>query len=153
VKKLRLALILAMVAGLLSLVPCKRWQGLFPEAEFKLLVVDRAGRPVEGAELSVRDSRHVPSDNYPIDEFSRDTPVRSDKNGIIRVHHRIKRGEFGGECRHFFFVIPVGTCSAPKFDIIIKKNGSSFQTDFAELYNLVPPNEDGQYFIERKVTL
>jgi hypothetical protein len=125
----------ALAVGLfaiLSFMPAERWQGHFSEASYRLKIINPDGTPIEGARLHVINERGTHALGYPVDEY-RGAALISDSGGYIRFRHTTQPHEFGGECRHLFFLIEVGQCHAPAYECIIQHNSKSTRLSFNKL--------------------
>ncbi len=92
------------------------WDGGFPFAEVRIIVVDESGDPVPNVAMSVtRRKGGQPALGYPISEFG-GSPVVGNSDGEITCHQTDSGLQFGGHAWRLFWCIPVGFQS-PKFDV------------------------------------
>lgn len=93
------------------------WDGGFPQVEFQVTVIDRGGVPLEGVTLSVTSHNGETTFGYPVTDFTESLTPTSDERGLLVFHHVNLSPEYGGKCRKLFFLIPVGTCEAPRYTL------------------------------------
>jgi hypothetical protein len=91
------------------------WDGAFPQTEFRLLFRDGNGKPIPGVELRVENRSGSTFFHYPVTDYLPEQIPTSDKDGVMVFHHVSRGIEFGGQCSHFLFVVPVGECASPQY--------------------------------------
>jgi hypothetical protein len=114
----RIGIWLCLLLGFttVSLVVTHRtWDGCFDEAEFQIKFIDVEGNPVAGVTLRVTDRMKERSFHYPVSDYSEKHSPVSGNDGVITFHHVWRGAEFGGNCCHLFFLIPLGKCSWPVY--------------------------------------
>ena len=104
-----------LLLALASLANVMVWDGAFRQAEYQLVFVDRAVKPVPRIELYVENENGANFYHYPVTDYSPDRTPTSDDKGVLTFHHVSPSLEFGGKCGNLFWVIPVGTCDSPIF--------------------------------------
>ena len=128
-RKIRVSMLVGgvlILSSLATLLPCQRWQGSFTAAEYRVSVTDGRGAPITGVCMDVLDDYGNVCYTQPIDESTRACSIVSDMNGKMAFHHASrKHSEFGGECRRFLFLIPVGSCTAPKYALVFSQRATA----------------------------
>ena len=111
------------------------WDGGFPSAEFRLIVLDENSQPIQGAILHVYEhKKRELAFKYPLDNYTSDRDLVSDKDGSIVTFHVSRGMEFGGLDWKLFWIFPIGR-GAPEFDCEITAAGyKSYKFGFARLY-------------------
>jgi hypothetical protein len=114
------------------------WDGAIPSANFKIKVIDKEGKPVNGAKLTIFSKQSflslqkTPAYSFPIHQFTEHYQPTSNENGIIKISHICKkRIEISGAAFALFWVIPV-SLGDPHFIVTIKASDgreSSFAYD------------------------
>jgi len=109
--------VLAVVLGCcLVMSPETQWLGGYHGGTFEFEFKDIHGNPVEGIQLEVSNAHGERVDDYLIRDFSKDGRRSSDAKGVLTV--RTNNPRFGGSCKYWFFVIPVGPCPPGKGPVI-----------------------------------
>src|ERR1043166_2121533 len=111
------------------------WDGGFPSAEFRLIVLDENSQPIQGAILHVYEhKKRELAFKYPLDNYTSDRDLVSDKDGSIVTFHVSRGMEFGGLDWKLFWIFPMGR-GAPEFDCEITAAGyKSHKFGFGRLY-------------------
>jgi hypothetical protein len=80
------------------LISCKIWDGGYKQSKIDLVFVNERGQPIKDVVLKVFVTRYGKEAlDWPVTNYTADSPVRSDSNGIISLFHkRFGHFEFGG---------------------------------------------------------
>ena len=113
------AILVVVLAVLVSLVPVVHWDGGYHPARYDVRVVDEHGRPVPGATLRVhgptRESFDAPPGSWPVHEW-RGEPLPGDAEGRFVLHQAESGIQFGGTEHRIFGLFPV-SFGRPSFEL------------------------------------
>jgi hypothetical protein len=120
------------------------WDGGFRQAEYQLRFVDGDGKPIPGVQIRVENSTGLTFYHYPVTDYLEGRTLSSDKDGVLTFHHVNYSGiEFGGQCSHLFWLIPIGQCDSPTFICRFLANGKDiYRCNFRDLKS--PANDTHQ---------
>lgn len=96
--------ILMVIGGLLTPTSSGMWDGAFPSGEFHILIKNADGQPIPGAVLNVLGRENGFAYGYPFDNYSSNSELVSDEQGLIIALHEYQDIEFGGRCTEYFWV-------------------------------------------------
>lgn len=113
------------LAAAIFLVPFQGviWDGGFPSTEYRLTLIDEAGRPVPGVTLQVETQAGGICYVYPVDEFVPDETITSDADGRMVFHHVSDAIEFSGHESADLLGMSFGDTGAPTYVCVFRLGG------------------------------